>query len=246
MRKNPHKGSLPRFSFADLHPVVLLVDADIESNKNSARALQENGCRVIGASSGTEALDLAKGTLNCIVLDTDLPDMSGIELAVRLRELSPAPIVFVSAFSSDEQLVKVFQAGDDFMVKPYNPKEFVLRISMHIRRVSELQSVHHITLPPLSIDVERRMASIEGRQIHMTPKEFIILSLLAKAPNQVVTFSQMFTKVWDAVGAYNRHAIVVNICSLRKKLTGVLPGYCFIRTEWGEGYSLAYPPQRIL
>jgi DNA-binding response OmpR family regulator len=132
------------------------------------------------------------------------------------------------------------------MAKPHNSKEFVLRVGMHIRKSADLQSVYHISLPPLAIDFERRMATIQGQQINMTPKEFTILTLLAKAPNQVVTFSQMFHKVWDAIGAYNRHAIVVNVCSLRKKLSGGLPGYCFIRTEWGKGYSLTYPPLRTL
>ncbi len=245
MHRELHLRCTPaEMAVSTAQPLVLLVDDDHEMLGVNTHYLRKNGYRVVHATSAAAAWELVQPDLNCIVLNTHLPDMSGFELASRFRTISSAPILFLTAANGDDYMARGFRVGDDYMVKPHNLKELSLRIGVHIRRNAAMRAVSELSYPPLLIDIDNRLVSIEGKEVLMPPKEFSILAALARVPNRVVSFDLLFRKVWQTSECCNRHVLAVNVSTLRKRLTSAQPGFDFIHTEWGTGYSFAYPPTR--
>lgn len=223
-------------------PLVILVGDNSRITTERTRFLIRHGHRVVRAICGREALDIVSADTACIVSEIELSDMSGFDLAGRLRALTSAPILFLAAGIGDEQVAYGFEHGDDVMTHPGNLLELALRIDAQIRRRYALHAMDRMSYPPLVIDKEMRLVWVNGHELPLTPKEFSILTVLARAPNQPMSVENVFHKVWIGNAPCNRHVLAVNVSTLRKHLAEVVPGRNFIRTEWGFGYTFVYPP----
>ena len=222
---------------------ILLVDDDTDILEINKAFLESEGYEVVTATSVATTMEKVQlHNFDCIVLDVMLPDGSAYELPQRIQVYSSAPIIFLTARDQVEDKIQGFQVGaDDYITKPYSLPELSLRINAHIRR--NLKSEGFLMeFPPLKINIKTREVSIKDQPVHLTNREFDILRLLAETPNVIVPFSRIYSHVWGDDTACDNHLVMVNISYLRKKMEKIAPEITFIKTEWGIGYSFAYPP----
>lgn len=177
-----------------------------------------------------------------IILDLTLPDADGIEVCRELRTLTSAPILILSARSSDTDKVLALGFGaDDYMTKPFSLSELVARVQAHLRRMADpkLQATTQLLLRygTLSIDKSARKVMAGQREIALSAKEFDLLYFLASNPNQVFTKTQLLDQVWGYSAYVEDNTITVYIRRLREKLerSGIKSAY--ITTVWGVGYK---------
>jgi len=222
---------------------ILLVDDDTDILEINKAFLESEGYEVVTATSVATTMEKVQlHNFDCIVLDVMLPDGSAYELPQRIQVYSSAPIIFLTARDQVEDKIQGFQVGaDDYITKPYSLPELSLRINAHIRR--NLKSEGFLMeFPPLKINIKTREVSIKDQAVHLTNREFDILRLLAETPNVIVPFSRIYSHVWGDDTACDNHLVMVNISYLRKKMEKIAPEITFVKTEWGIGYSFAYPP----
>ncbi|WP_240977227.1 response regulator transcription factor [Planctomonas sp. JC2975] len=174
-----------------------------------------------------------------IVLDVGLPGMDGIELCRRLRaEDDWTPIIFVTARDDEiEKLVALELGGDDYLTKPFSPRELVTRLKVVLRRTHGPASRNGITLGALTLDPDRRSATLRGADLVLTATEFDLLAYLARSPGRVFTREQLLASVWGQADYASGRTVDVHIAQLRSKL-GAGSG---IRTVRGVGYALDQP-----
>ena len=201
---------------------VFLVDDDSDILVLNRDFLESEGYDVVTATTCAEALEKIKlHNFSCIVLDVMLPDGSAFDLAPKIKEFTDCPIIFLTAKDQQDDVINGFKVGaDDYITKPYSLPELSLRINVHIKR---------------------NMKS-EGFLVDLTNREFDILCLLAETPNVIVPFTRIYSHVWGDDSPCDNHLVMVNISYLRKKMEKIAPEITFVKTEWGIGYSFAYPP----
>ncbi len=222
---------------------ILLVDDDTDILEINRAFLESEGYEVVTATSIATTMEKVQlHNFDCIVLDVMLPDGSAYELPQRIQVYSNAPIIFLTARDQVEDKIQGFQVGaDDYITKPYSLPELSLRINAHIRR--NLKSEGFLMeFAPLKINIKTREVTIKDQPVHLTNREFDILRLLAETPNVIVPFSRIYSHVWGDDTACDNHLVMVNISYLRKKMEKIAPEITFVKTEWGIGYSFAYPP----
>ena len=222
---------------------ILLVDDDTDILEINKAFLESEGYEVVTATSVATTMEKVQlHNFDCNVLDVMLPDGRAYELPQRIQVYSSAPIIFLTARDQVEDKIQGFQVGaDDYITKPYSLPELSLRINAHIRR--NLKSEGFLMeFPPLKINIKTREVSIKDQPVHLTNREFDILRLLAETPNVIVPFSRIYSHVWGDDTACDNHLVMVNISYLRKKMEKIAPEITFVKTEWGIGYSFAYPP----
>ena len=224
---------------------ILLVDDDPDILEVNRAYFTNEGYEVSVAMSIAQTLEkVMVNSYDCIVLDIMLPDGSAYDLPDKLRIYSKAPIIFLSARDQLEDKITGFRVGgDDYMTKPYSLQELSVRVSAHIRRNMTSEGLL-MEFPPLSINMKSREVVLNGHTLHLTNREFDILRLLAETPNVIVPFTRIYSLVWGDEGVCDNHLVMVNISYLRKKIEKAAPDIQLIKTEWGNGYSFAYPPIR--
>lgn len=222
---------------------LLLVDDDTDILEINRAYLVGEGYDVTTATTIAQTIELVQvQSFDCIVLDVMLPDGSAFELPPRIRVYSNAPIIFLTAREQIEDKLSGFKAGaDDYITKPYSLPELSLRINAHIRR--NMQSEGFLMeFAPLKINIKTREVTLKDQPVHLTNREFDILRLLAETPNVIVPFAKIYSHVWGDETACDNHLVMVNISYLRKKMEKIAPEVTFVKTEWGIGYSFAFPP----
>ncbi|MCT1402673.1 DNA-binding response regulator [Paenibacillus sp. LC231] len=177
-----------------------------------------------------------------IILDLTLPDADGIEVCRKLRTLTAAPILILSARSSDTDKVLALGFGaDDYMTKPFSLSELVARVQAHLRRIADpkLQASpqQRLQFGALSIDKNARKVMVGQQEISLSAKEFDLLYFLASNPNQVFTKSQLLDQVWGYSAYVEDNTITVYIRRLREKLERAEINSSYIKTVWGVGYK---------
>lgn len=177
-----------------------------------------------------------------IILDLTLPDADGIEVCRKLRTLTAAPILILSARSSDTDKVLALGFGaDDYMTKPFSLSELVARVQAHLRRIADpkLQASpqQRLQFGALSIDKNARKVMVGQQEISLSAKEFDLLYFLASNPNQVFTKSQLLDQVWGYSAYVEDNTITVYIRRLREKLERAEINSSHIKTVWGVGYK---------
>ena len=222
---------------------ILLVDDDTDILEINRAFLESEGYEVVTATTIAQTMEKVQlHSFDCIVLDVMLPDGSAFELPPKIAVYSGAPIIFLTAREQAEDKITGFQSGaDDYITKPYSLPELALRINAHIRR--NLKSEGFLMeFPPLKINIKTREVTLKDSPVHLTNREFDILRLLAETPNVIVPFSRIYSHVWGDDSPCDNHLVMVNISYLRKKMEKIAPEITFVKTEWGIGYSFAYPP----
>jgi len=216
------------------------------------RGLEEEGYAVDVAPTGADAVWMATENANdAVVLDLMLPDLDGFEVCRRIRAWSKTPILMLTARVSEEDRIEGLDLGaDDYLVKPFSPRELVSRVRAILRRVgsseggevpgvfasassSTAQAV--LRFPGLTIDLPARRVEINGSEVALTPTEFDLLALLAQSPGRVFTREILMNKVWGYDYLGDGHTIDVHISALRKKIEANSEQR-YITTVWRVGY----------
>lgn len=219
---------------------VLVVEDDSEINKILKILLMKNGYEVVSAFSGTEALLLLeKESFNLILLDLMLPGLSGEEIFININEKLNTPIICVSAKDDLNTKLKMIRDGaDDYITKPFNNEELIVRIGAVLRRTNNSENINKVNVfqfKDLILDSENHFVSINNESIELTVKEYRILELLISSPKKVFTKQNIFESVWEEECFIDERAVTVHVSNLRNKLRH---GEKYIKTVWGIGYKM--------
>ena len=220
---------------------VLVVEDDPRISDVLDYALKAEGYEVQKAARGKEAIELAKKAASAlIVLDVGLPDIDGFEVCRSIRKFSDVPVIFLTSRSDEiDRVVGLEIGGDDYVVKPFSPRELLARIKAirrrHERTVSapvETPIEPQLRYGPITIDSGKFQVRSGNREIILTAQEFKLLELLVRHPGRVFTREQVLNRAWGDGGLVTDRTIDVHVKSLRKKF-GKLD---FIETVRGIGY----------
>jgi DNA-binding response OmpR family regulator len=220
---------------------ILVVEDDPRISEVLEYALKTDGYDVQTAQRGREAAELArKSSPGLIVLDVGLPDIDGFEVCRLVRTFSNVPVIFLTSRSDEiDRVVGLEIGGDDYVVKPFSPRELLARIKAILRRNHrpEKAGAHDreeavLRYGPITIDPEKFRIRCEGREIILTAQEFKLLELLVRHPGRVFTREQVLNRAWGEGGLVADRTIDVHVKSLRKKFGK----FEFIETVRGIGY----------
>jgi two-component system, OmpR family, KDP operon response regulator KdpE len=218
---------------------ILVIDDEAQIRRLLEIALSNRDWEVSLAPTGLEGLEAARGFKpDVVLLDLNLPDMSGAHALSRLREWSTVPVVIISVRDSERDIVALLNAGaDDYVVKPFYTDELIARIeAVHRRRMPEREPVFESGR--LRIDAERREVRVGGELVKLTPTEYAVLDILARYAGKIVTRERLLKEVWGPAGEDEEGSLRVYINSLRKKLEADPAAPELIVTEAGVGYRL--------
>ena len=203
-------------------PRILLVDDEAAIQRALGPLLRARGYEVDAARSGVEALDrFASRAPALVVLDLGLPDLEGTEVCRRIRNMSPVPIIVLSARGSEADKVNALDIGaDDYVTKPFGPEELLARIRVALRRTTaaDAQDTGLFRAGALTIDYDRRRAVRDGTEIRLTPKEFDLLSLLARNHDRVLTHRTILRAIWGPNAIEQPEHLWTLVAQLRKKI----------------------------
>ena len=227
---------------------VLVVDDERAIRRFLRVSLSAHGHKVFEAGTGQEGLaSAATNRPDVIILDLGLPDLDGVEVARRLREWTRTPIIILSVRNQEETKVEALDAGgDDYLTKPFGVGELLARIKVAVRHATRSQDEPVFTTGDLRVDLARRLVTVAGREIVLTPTEYDLLKALMAHAGAVVTRHQLLSYVWGADYEQNAHLLQVSVSNLRRKLEPDPTRPRFIETEPGVGYRLNEEPDRSL
>lgn len=217
---------------------ILLIDDDENICKVVKLYLEKEGLEILVANEGQEGLGLfAAENPDLVLLDIMMPGMDGIEVIKRIRKTSNVPVIMLTAKSDTFDKVLALELGaDDYIVKPFEPKELIARIKAVIRRSEAAQDEDEtIKFDDLEISLSTYTVKYCGNKLELPPKELELLHFLAAHPNKVFTREQLLQKVWEFDFYGDSRTVDVHIKRLREKLTGEHPWE--IKTVWGVGYK---------
>ena len=222
---------------------ILVVDDEPAILRTLRAGLSARGYDVVLASSGREALNrLTTEPPDAVILDLGLGDMDGVDLCRQVREWTDVPIIVLSAESSESRkIVALDEGADDFVTKPFSMPELLARVRVALRRPRRQDSPEDpvYVCGPLRIDLSDHRATLDGRALDLTPKEFGMLAALARHPGRVLTHRALLGEVWGPGYATESHYLRVYASQLRKKL-GADAGRMLV-AEPGIGYRLVDP-----
>jgi DNA-binding response OmpR family regulator len=220
--------------------LVLVVDDEANIRDLCRMYLERNGYRVLTADSGTAALEAASSASpSLVVLDLMLPEIDGFEVCRRLRAESDVPILMLTARDDDvDKIVGLELGADDYLTKPFNPRELVARVKAILRRTRDTppQEGEPIVVADVVVDIGRHKVSVAGRSVELRAKEFDLLHALAERQGFVFTREQLLDQVWGYDFYGQTRTVDVHIAQLRKHLAGSKA--VRIETITGVGYKL--------
>jgi two-component system KDP operon response regulator KdpE len=220
--------------------LLLLVDDEVAIQRALGPLLRARGYDVVAAETGAAALALfAERTPALIVLDLGLPDIDGVEICRRIRAASQVPIIVLSAREGEPDKVRALDNGaDDYVTKPFGPEELLARIRVALRRVASDETAQTGTLAvgDLTIDYDRRLVRRGEDEIRLTPKEFDLLSLLARNHDRVLTHRVILKAIWGPNSVEQPEHLWTLVAQLRKKLEPDPARPRYLRSEPWVGY----------
>ncbi|MEW5683338.1 MAG: response regulator transcription factor [Pseudomonadota bacterium] len=220
---------------------LLLVDDEPQIIRALTPALQAAGYAVVSAGRGEDALsELAREPCDVVILDLGLPDMDGKAVISRLREWSDAPVLVLSARDLESEKIAALDAGaDDFVNKPVGVGELLARIRASLRgRERRFTSQAQFRSGDLGIDFALRRVTIEEQEVHLTPREYDLLRVLARHAGRVVTHRQLIAAIWGGEAQVDAQFVRVLVGQLRQKIEAEPSSPRLVTTEPGLGYRL--------
>ena len=220
---------------------ILIIDDDEDLLQLAGLLFKKAGAQVFTARDGLEGMSkLFTHRPNLIILDVMMPGMNGFEVCERIRQVSDAPLIMLTALNHEQEMLRGLEAGaDDFLSKPFNADILLARAKTVLRR-SENMSIPNAEFQydngQLKIDGERRDVSIRGKRIKLTPVEFRLLVFLARNAGKVLTFEQIIANVWGAEYKGSTDYVHVYVSHLRRKLEENTKSPRYIVTLHGVGY----------
>ncbi len=219
---------------------VLVVDDDVKTVELVKLYLNRDGYKVLVAYDGVEALRLARESHpDLVVLDIMLPGKDGLEVARTLRNESEIPIIMLTARTTeDDKLTGLDLGADDYVTKPFSPKELAARVRAVLRRLpDEIRGPTEIEQGGLTLNFLKRQASLDGKVLNLTPVEFKLLGVLVREPERVFSRAQLIEKVFGYDFEGFDRTVDVHILNLRRKLEPESSHPRYIRTVYGAGYK---------
>lgn len=230
---------MPETTFADRR--ILVVDDEDRMVRFIRLNLEHDGFRVIEAYRGTQALDKLRISMpDLIILDVMMPDIDGFEVLRMVREISSVPIIMLTAKGEEDDRVRGLELGaDDYITKPFSPRELVSRVRAVLRRTeSTAESTHGLIEVDehLKLDFDRHEIWLDGKLVSLRPTEYRLLYYLVQNAGWVVTHDQILTNVWGYEYRDQPHYVRLYINYLRQKLEANPTEPKYILTERGTGY----------
>ncbi|MFN8456615.1 MAG: response regulator [Anaerolineae bacterium] len=219
---------------------VLVVDDERAIRRFLHASLTANGHTVFEAETGQDALNAVIAVRpDLIILDLNLPDISGVEVTRRLREWTQTPILILSVREHENDKITALDAGaDDYLTKPFSVGELMARLRVALRHTTPAPENPVFTSGELKVDLTRRVVSVAGQEVQLTPTEYDLLKLLVTHAGKVLTHHQLLRQVWGVGYDEETHLLRVNISNLRRKIEVDPTRPSYILTEPGVGYRL--------
>jgi two-component system, OmpR family, catabolic regulation response regulator CreB len=226
-----------------MRPRILIVEDEVGIADTLQFALRSDGFDPAWCSTAETALQqYTRERPALVLLDVGLPDQNGFELFKRLREIADVPVVFLTARSDEiDRVVGLELGADDYVAKPFSPRELVARVRSILRRASKPASAAAPTAPalPIHIDESRRQIRFYGKLLELSRYEYGLLKTLASRPGHVFTRDTLLERVWDDHAESLDRTVDAHVKTLRAKMKLIAPGLDPIRTHRGTGYALA-------
>nr|WP_200894620.1 response regulator transcription factor [Bacillus alveayuensis] len=226
---------------------ILVVDDEERIRRLLKMYLEREEYAIEEADNGDDALKMAlENDYDLILLDLMLPGKDGIEVCKEIREKKATPIIMLTAKGEEANRVQGFEVGtDDYIVKPFSPREVVLRVKALLRRTANSTYIQTnatakdvLVFPHLTIDNDAHRVTADGQEVTLTPKEYELLLFLAKSPDKVFDREQLLKEVWHYEFFGDLRTVDTHIKRLREKLNKVSPiAAKMIVTVWGVGYK---------
>ncbi len=221
---------------------ILVVDDEMKITRLLRDYLQQAGFRVITAADGPAALAAARSARpDMIVLDLGLPGIDGLDVTRMLRKSSDVPIIMLTARAEEaDRIVGLELGADDYLVKPFSPKELVARVRAVLRRVdASVEAPEVVRAGGLEIDTTKRTVTVAGRRVELTPTEFDLLLHFARSPGRVYTRAQLLDALHGVAFESYERAIDAHVKNLRRKLEPDPSHPQYLLTVYGVGYKYA-------
>lgn len=226
---------------------ILVIEDDTQIRSYIGYALKQEGYEYITAGTAQSGLSqLVTKQIDLVLLDLGLPDYDGMEVIQKVREWSEIPIIVVSARDQDKEKAAALDAGaDDYLTKPFSATELMARIRTALRHVYQsgrvkTQSVYQVS--GLAIDLEKHLVYLEGKELHVTPMEYNLLSLFFKNAGKVLTTQYILSEIYGAGYGTDTQALRALMAGLRRKIEQNPAKPRYIVTEIGVGYRLMDEP----
>jgi two-component system, OmpR family, KDP operon response regulator KdpE len=219
---------------------VLVCDDEPQILRALRVVLREAGFEAVPAATAEEALDRAAiRPPDAAIVDLVLPDGDGVEVTRRLREWSDMPIIVLSAIGEEGEKVRALEAGaDDYVTKPFGPRELVARLQAALRRARGPEDEPTVRAGALEVDLAARVVRVDGAEVHLTPIEFDLLRVLAQNVGRLVTQRQLLREVWGPAYETETHYLRVHFTHIRSKIEADPSNPQYVLTEPGVGYRL--------
>jgi DNA-binding response OmpR family regulator len=222
-------------------PTILVVDDEPSIREVVSIYLGRAGYRVLAAEDGQTALEvLEREPLDLVVLDLMLPEVDGLEITRRLRAEGEIPIIMLTARREEADRILGLEMGaDDYVVKPFSPRELVSRVKAVLRRTrgsTTARGEQPLVFAELHIDPVTRLVEVDGEEKTLTAKEFDLLWVLARHPRQVFNRNQLLDLVWGMTEYIDPSTVTVHVRRLREKIETDPSNPRHIQTVWGVGY----------
>ena len=224
---------------------VLVVDDDKEIVNAVGIYLAAEGYRVLKAYDGQQALEcLEKENVHLILMDIMMPQMDGLQATMKIREEHNIPIILLSAKGEDNDKILGLNVGaDDYICKPFNPLELVARVKSQLRRYTQLgnlspENQNLLTTGGLTMDTEKKVVTVDGEEVRLTPTEFHILELFLRNLGRVFSIDEIYERVWNEPSFNAMNTVAVHIRRIREKIEINPKEPKYLKVVWGIGYKV--------
>ncbi len=228
----------------DTEPLILLIEDEPPVHKFLGASLPAHGFRLLGAETGKDGLARAADyNPDVVLLDLGLPDLDGLEVTRRLREWSNVPIIVLSARGQEKDKIAALDAGaDDYLTKPFSTGELLARIRVAIRhtaRLADNSPQPTFIVGDLRVDLAGRHVFVGDTEVHLTPIEYKLLTVLVRYAGKVLTHQALLKEVWGPHHTQDTHYLRVHMAQLRRKIEPDPAQPRYLLTETGIGYRFA-------
>jgi len=229
---------------SSVKPVIVVVEDDPQICRFLRTSLSAQGFQIIEAGTGERGIvEIGTRKPELVILDLGLPGIDGVEVIRKVREWSAVPIIVLSARNQESNKIAALDAGaDDYLTKPFGIGELLARIRVSLRHAARLAGDGIDTLfcvGDLQVDLSRRSAHVGVREIHLTPIEYRLLTVLIRHAGKVMTHRQLLLEVWGPAYVEHAHYVRIYMGQLRRKLETDPAQPRYLLTEAGVGYRLA-------
>lgn len=230
----------------DTNPTILVADDDRDIVNALCKLLELEGYSVVKAYDGIDALEkLYENSIQLIIIDVMMPRLDGLSALMKLRADSNIPVIVLSAKSEDtDKIIGLSMGADDYVTKPYNPRELLARVQSSLRRYMMLGAIDTVNktdlikVGGLALDMNAKSVTVDGEPVKLTATEFKILMLLMKNAGRVFSAEEIYSRVWNEDAYSVENTVMVHIRHIREKIEINPKDPKYLKVVWGIGYKI--------